>query len=187
MARASTHPIEPARESETGPKAATALDGLVGSRVRQRRMQAGLTLDQLAQALGITVPQVQKYETGKNRIGASRLHQIAGLLGAPISDFFAAQESTAAPAQDDRAQPDRSVFADRATIELAIAFNRIASPEVRRTLLDLARAAAAPQVSPDAEPVNGVRGRMALLQSAWPEHKPTPAPAAPGQAPRPAG
>jgi transcriptional regulator with XRE-family HTH domain len=70
------------------PKAANEIDRLVGSRVRQRRMQLGMSQDALAAQLGLTVPQLQKYEKGVNRIGASRLHKIAGLLGVPIGAFF---------------------------------------------------------------------------------------------------
>ncbi len=118
-------------------KAPNAVDQLVGSRVRQRRMQVGLTLNQLAQALGTTVPQVQKYETGTNRIGASRLHQIARILDAPIGFFFGEAETTDPTGSE---PPDPLLFTDRATTELTMAFNRIASPEVRRILLDLAQA-----------------------------------------------
>src|SRR4051794_22914187 len=75
---------------EMGPKEPNEIDRLVGSRVRQRRMQLGMSQEQLAEQLGITVPQVQKYEKGVNRIGASRLHKIAGLLGVPIGFFFEA-------------------------------------------------------------------------------------------------
>src|SRR3954447_25763655 len=75
---------------EMGPKQPNEIDRLVGSRVRQRRMQRGMSQEQLAAALGITVPQLQKYEKGVNRIGASRLHKIAGLLGVPIGAFFEA-------------------------------------------------------------------------------------------------
>ena len=129
------------------PKAATEIDRLVGSRMRQRRMQLGLSQDGLAEMLGITTPQVNKYEKGVNRVGASRLHKIAGILGVPISYFFEAHEGAGASeagtgAAEERGQPDPSVFADRDTIELAMAFSRITHPQVRRALLDLARAAA---------------------------------------------
>jgi transcriptional regulator with XRE-family HTH domain len=73
------------------PKAPTEIDQLVGRRVREQRLQMGLSQAKLAQALGITVPQLQKYERGLNRIGASRLHQIAGLLEVPVGSFFEAQ------------------------------------------------------------------------------------------------
>ena len=81
-----------------GPKEPNEIDRLVGSRVRQRRMQLGMSQEQLAEQLGLTVPQVQKYETGVNRIGASRLHKIAGLLGVPIGTFFEAHAGAQARA-----------------------------------------------------------------------------------------
>ena len=129
-----------------GAKDPNEIDRLVGSRVRQRRMQLGMSQELLAEQLGITVPQVQKYEKGVNRIGASRLHKIAGLLGVPIGAFFEAHagaqphEPEAGAAEP--GQPDPSVFADRETIALALAFRRITRPQLRRALLELARAAA---------------------------------------------
>jgi len=129
------------------PKDPTEIDRLVGSRLRQRRMQIGLSQDALAEMLGITVPQVQKYEKGINRIGASRLHKLAGILGVPIGYFFEAHagpraSEAGAGAAEGHDQPDPAVFADRETIELAMAFSRIASSDVRRALVALARAVA---------------------------------------------
>src|SRR4051794_37385252 len=137
-----------------GPKEPNEIDRLVGSRVRQRRMQLGMSQELLAEQLGVTVPQVQKYEKGVNRIGASRLHKIAGLLGVPIGAFFEAHAGAGgAEAREpemggaeagaaEPGQPDPSVFADRETIALALAFRRITRPQLRRALLELARAAA---------------------------------------------
>ena len=127
-----------------GPKEPNEIDRLVGSRVRQRRMQLGMSQEQLAEHLGLTVPQVQKYEKGVNRIGASRLHKIAGLLGVPIGTFFEAHAGRggAEGGAAEPGQPNPSVFADRETIALALAFHRITRPERRRALLELARAAA---------------------------------------------
>jgi transcriptional regulator with XRE-family HTH domain len=105
-------------------------------------MQRGLSQEQLAQPLGITVPQLQKYEKGQNRIGASRLHRIAALLEAPIAFFFEVNTPAEGGPPAEPAAPDASVFADRATIELAMAFRRLASPAVRRALLELVRATA---------------------------------------------
>jgi transcriptional regulator with XRE-family HTH domain len=125
-----------------GAKDPNEIDRLVGSRVRQRRMQLGMSQEGLAAALGITVPQVQKYEKGINRIGASRLHRIAGLLGVPITTFFEAHtgaqaSETGAGVAEGHDQPDPSVFADRETLALAQAFSRITRPELRRALLQL--------------------------------------------------
>ena len=132
---------------EMGPKEPNEIDRLVGSRVRQRRMQLGMSQEQLAEHLGLTVPQVQKYEKGVNRIGASRLHKIAGLLGVPIGTFFEAHAGApemggAEAGAAEPGQPDPSVFADRETVALALAFSRITRPQLRRALLELARAVA---------------------------------------------
>jgi transcriptional regulator with XRE-family HTH domain len=147
-----------------GPKEPNEIDRLVGSRVRQRRMQLGMSQDALAAQLGLTVPQLQKYEKGVNRIGASRLHKIAGLLGVPIGTFFEAhtgdqaRESEASGAEAGAAepgQPDPSVFADRETIALALAFSRITRPQLRRALLELARAVAHLDEPASDRPSNG--------------------------------
>src|ERR671926_591337 len=78
-------------------KSPNPVDKHVGGRVRLRRMLIGMSQEKLGEALGITFQQVQKYEKGTNRIGASRLHQIAQVLGVPISFFYegAPEESAA--------------------------------------------------------------------------------------------
>jgi len=127
-------------------------------------MQLGMTQEQLAERLGLTVPQVQKYEKGVNRIGASRLHKIAGLLGVPIGALFEVhtgaqpREPEAGGAEAGGAepgQPDPSVFADRETIALALAFRRITRPQLRRALLELARAVANLDEPAPGKPING--------------------------------
>ena len=69
-------------------KSATAVDRHVGARVRVRRNMVGLSQTELAQALGITFQQVQKYEKGTNRIGAGRLYRVAEVLRVPVQWFF---------------------------------------------------------------------------------------------------
>src|SRR2546423_13379469 len=64
------------------------IDKHVGSRVRMRRVLIGMSQEKLGEALGLTFQQVQKYEKGTNRIGASRLQQISIILGVPVSFFF---------------------------------------------------------------------------------------------------
>jgi transcriptional regulator with XRE-family HTH domain len=66
----------------------TQTDVLVGSRVRVRRLELGLSQTALANELGVTFQQVQKYEKGTNRIGASRLHAMSRVLGVPVTYFF---------------------------------------------------------------------------------------------------
>src|ERR1700692_2229212 len=69
-------------------KAPNPIDKHVGSRVRMRRMMLSMSQEKLGDALGLTFQQVQKYEKGTNRIGASRLQQISNILQVPISFFF---------------------------------------------------------------------------------------------------
>src|SRR5919199_818756 len=75
------------KDASTTKKAPNPIDKHVGSRVRMRRMLIGMSQEKLGEALGLTFQQVQKYEKGTNRIGASRLHRIANVLGVAI-DFF---------------------------------------------------------------------------------------------------
>src|ERR1041385_7697431 len=76
------------QESGMAKKAPNPIDKHVGSRVRMRRMMLGMSQEKLGDALGLTFQQVQKYEKGTNRIGASRLQQIALILQVPVSFFF---------------------------------------------------------------------------------------------------
>src|SRR6476469_5772122 len=69
-------------------KTPNPVDKHVGSRVRMRRMMLGMSQEKLGDALGLTFQQVQKYEKGTNRIGASRLQQISNILQVPVSFFF---------------------------------------------------------------------------------------------------
>ncbi|GIX16885.1 MAG: transcriptional regulator [Rhodothalassiaceae bacterium] len=67
---------------------AKEIDAFVGRRIRERRLAAGITQQELAAALGLSYQQVQKYENGSNRISAGRLYVLARLLGADVTDFF---------------------------------------------------------------------------------------------------
>src|SRR5262245_56733470 len=69
-------------------KAPNPVDKHVGSRVRMRRLMLNLSQEKLGDALGLTFQQIQKYEKGTNRIGASRLQQISGILQVPVAFFF---------------------------------------------------------------------------------------------------
>ena len=105
----------------------------VGNRVRMRRTLLGLSQSTLADALGITFQQVQKYETGANRISASRLHHISQVLDVPISYFF--EELPGTPAATTRkgliesdAGIERDPIMRRETLELVRAYYRIEDP-----------------------------------------------------------
>ena len=69
-------------------KAPNPVDKYVGSRVRMRRIMLGMSQEKLGEALGLTFQQVQKYEKGTNRVGASRIQQISEILQVPVSFLF---------------------------------------------------------------------------------------------------
>lgn len=104
------------------------VDIQVGRRVRSRRDLLGITQTELAQALGLTFQQVQKYEKGNNRIGASRLAQIARFLDVPVGYFFA--------------EGNLADGLDRATLRLVYAFAQL-PPALADSYLGLVTAAAA--------------------------------------------
>jgi transcriptional regulator with XRE-family HTH domain len=137
------------------------IDVHVGSRVRLRRNMLGISQEKLGEALGLTFQQVQKYERGANRIGASRLHQLSRVLDVPVSFFFDDVDPVRAPAiPGGFAEPPAEAFdADplrrQETIELVEAYYRIADPSVRRRLQELAKALAAAEQPPPVAPSPG--------------------------------
>ncbi|MEW5704076.1 MAG: helix-turn-helix transcriptional regulator [Pseudomonadota bacterium] len=123
----------------------------VGGRVRLRRTLLGMSQEKLAKALGLTFQQVQKYERGTNRIGASRLHELSQALDVPVAFFFDDLDagSGAAPAftggylHEDAAPPfEGDPMGKRETLQLVRAYYRIKSRAVRKRILDLARSLA---------------------------------------------
>ncbi|MEX2647760.1 MAG: helix-turn-helix transcriptional regulator [Alphaproteobacteria bacterium] len=128
------------REPGAGPD---PIDIHVGSRVRLRRTLMGLSQAALARSLGLTFQQIQKYEKGYNRIGSSRLFQIAQILEAPVSYFFEAM-SGGPGAEFAVAEThefyDADPMAKRETLELVRAYYRIGDPAVRRRVFDLMKA-----------------------------------------------
>ena len=125
------------------------IDVQVGSRVRLRRNMLGLSQEKLGEAIGLTFQQVQKYERGANRIGASRLHELSRVLDVPVSFFFDDMDPVRAPAipggfSEPPAEPFESdPMRKRETIDLVDAYYAIDDAAVRRRLLELARALAA--------------------------------------------
>ena len=120
------------------------IDIHVGARLRQRRTLLGMSQDQLAQTLGVTFQQVQKYERGANRIGASRLFELACALSAPVGFFFEGlSEETAADSVGRAARQAAGADAPlrRETLELVRAYYRIPDARLRRKLFELAKAA----------------------------------------------
>jgi len=75
-------------------KRSNDIDELVGCNIRLLRLNRGMSQTDLAEAIGLTFQQIQKYEKGRNRVGAGRLFAIAGVLGVPVSAFFEGAEHT---------------------------------------------------------------------------------------------
>ena len=125
-----------------------AIDVHVGSRVRLRRTLLGMSQEKLGDALGLTFQQVQKYERGANRIGASRLYELGRVLDVPVSFFFddapMANDSgmDASGAGDQMAPTGLDPLAKRETLELVRAYYRITDPAVRRRLFELTKSLA---------------------------------------------
>jgi transcriptional regulator with XRE-family HTH domain len=122
-------------------KAPNPIDKHVGSRVRMRRMMLSMSQEKLGDALGLTFQQVQKYEKGTNRIGASRLQQIAHILQVPVEFFFEGAPNlhgTSAGTQDAPTATYISDFlATSEGLSLSRAFTRIKEPRLRRRIVDL--------------------------------------------------
>jgi transcriptional regulator with XRE-family HTH domain len=124
------------------------IDVHVGGRVRQRRTLLGFSQEKLADAIGLTFQQVQKYERGANRIGSSRLFDLARVLDVPVAYFFEDMSATVASRTPSRmrglaeSKPEPfelDPMAKRETLELVRAYYRIADPQVRKRVFELAK------------------------------------------------
>jgi transcriptional regulator with XRE-family HTH domain len=126
------------------------IDVHVGNRVRLRRTLLGMSQEKLGEAIGLTFQQVQKYERGANRIGASRLYDLARVLDVPVSFFYEemspeTKERSPALARGLQEEPEPyepDPMAKRETLELVRAYYRISDPQVRKRLFDLTKALA---------------------------------------------
>ena len=122
-----------------------AVDVHVGKRVRLRRTLLGMSQEQLGASLNITFQQVQKYERGANRIGASRLHHMSEVLDVPISYFFEGispsftKKRGKAGLAEAQAEYDHDPMAKRETLELVRSYYKIKDPKVRRRIFDLTK------------------------------------------------
>lgn len=125
-------------------KVPNPIDVHVGSRVRLRRMLVGMSQERLGDMLGLTFQQVQKYEKGANRIGASRLYQISQILGVSVQFFFddmpVPEGSEAEGFAEGQGSPYVMDFVSSAEgLQLNRAFTRIDKPAVRKKLLELVK------------------------------------------------
>ncbi len=124
------------------------VDVHVGGRLRIRRTLLGLSQTSLADAIGLTFQQVQKYERGTNRMGSSRLYDIARILDVPVRYFFEempAEIAANSPAQRRhmaKGPPDykSDPMAKRETLELVRAYYKISNPQVRKRLFEMTKA-----------------------------------------------
>jgi transcriptional regulator with XRE-family HTH domain len=112
------------------------VDVHVGKRIRHRRWMVGMTQQQLAERVGIKFQQIQKYETGMNRVSASRLWDIAEALSVPISFFFEGLEAKAEAGAESVVPGD--ILADKEALELVRSYYAIPENQ-RRRLFELAR------------------------------------------------
>jgi transcriptional regulator with XRE-family HTH domain len=123
------------------PKAPNPVDKHVGSRVRMRRIMLGMSQERLGEGLGLTFQQIQKYEKGTNRIGASRLQQICDILRIPVSFLFEGVPGGTINAEGLVEPASPAYVADfLATAEglaLVRAFTRISSIKLRRAIVDM--------------------------------------------------
>jgi transcriptional regulator with XRE-family HTH domain len=117
------------------------IDVHVGGRVRLRRTVLGLSQEKLGAAIGLTFQQVQKYERGTNRIGASRLYDLSQVLDVPVAFFF--EDYVTSPGLGEPpATGYEAATMQRDALELMGSFQRILDPEMRRQVLDLTKAIA---------------------------------------------
>ena len=133
----------------TGKVPPSPIDVHVGSRIRLRRTLLGMSQERLGEALGLTFQQVQKYERGVNRVGASRLFDLSRVLDVPISFFFDDMPDSLADSLGASATGGRPGFTEtqdpfgddtlsrRETLELVRAYYRITDPAVRKRVFDL--------------------------------------------------
>ena len=137
--------IEP---HQRGARRANPLDVHVGSRVRLRRMLLGMSQEKLGEHLGLTFQQIQKYEKGINRIGASRLFDLSQVLGVQVQYFYeelpVRDGGAGAAGLTDRPSENYAVefLGSREGLELNKAFARVGDLRVRRSIVELIRALA---------------------------------------------
>ncbi len=122
-------------------KTPNPVDRYVGNRIRMRRMMLGWSQEKLGEALGLTFQQVQKYEKGINRVGASRRQQLGQVRQVPVTYFFETPPHPEAPEQTTATAPApdyvSEFLATSDGLALAKAFMAIAQPALRRRIVDL--------------------------------------------------
>ena len=143
-----TRKAQPRRQKRLPPGISNPVDVHVGQRLRLRRTLLGMSQEKLGDAVGLTFQQIQKYERGANRIGASRLYMFSRILDVAVSYFFEelpsqirTHEGQLAIGLSDQSQDilERDPMARRETLELVRAYYAVGDPKVRRRIVDLVR------------------------------------------------
>lgn len=132
---------------------ASEIDQHVGERIRRRRILLGLTQDQLGDALGISYQQIQKYETGVNRVSAGRLYQIAQHLKVSVDELFGGLDTGRLTSDADSGVD----LAARHVIDLVRAYSQISEEHLRLAVLSLVRAMAREEPS---QPIDTLSGAL---------------------------
>jgi transcriptional regulator with XRE-family HTH domain len=124
------------------------IDGVVGKHIRLRRLAKGMSQTELGKRVGVTFQQVQKYEKGVNRVGASRLLRIAEVLEVPVSYFFEGADYNNDNLSD--VESPLSLIAEPQALRLVQAFSGINNTHLRRSLVELVEriAASGPSAAP---------------------------------------
>ncbi len=122
------------RQIEAQAKEDLEIDRHVGSQIKLRRNELGLSQERLGDAMELTFQQIQKYERGANRVGASRLHDLSTILAKPISYFFEGLEPKPGEAPDPK---DDDLLRRKDCIELVRAYYKIANPAARKQVYEL--------------------------------------------------
>ena len=118
------------------------IDVHVGSRIRLRRNMLGLSQERLGENLGITFQQIQKYEKGTNRVGASRLQAISSILSVPVAFFFEDAPEQAGQQNSGFAEDNETTYVvdflqTNEGVQLTRYFTKVTDPKVRRKIIDL--------------------------------------------------
>lgn len=123
-------------------RTANALDRRIGQRVRARRLEIGMSQERLAELLGITFQQVQKYEKGVNRIAASRLFDISSALDLPVGSFFEGVLGRGPGVAEESERYVDDALATPEGVQLMALFASIKNVKVRRRVVELVKALA---------------------------------------------
>ena len=116
-------------------KAPQAVDLIVGRNIRLRRLSTGISQTELASKIGVTFQQVQKYEKGANRVGASRLSRIAQVLNVPIAALFDGGPKAGPEERSD--ESPLALLSEPQTLRVVRAFAKVADPEIQRSIVGL--------------------------------------------------